>query len=107
RVATIQEPGVTGTIQFGYNADLNQTSIQYPGNSYVCTSYDVAQRISQVVSFNSATASCANPPATTISKFVYSYTSGGADTDLRQTLQASYASNPATTLYYCYDSLAR
>ena len=98
RLITVQEPGVPAAIGIAYADELHST-ISYPGDASVASTYDSAGRLTQIVDKNASGATVASY------SYTYTYTDGTGTHDgaLRQTL--TDASGNSTS--YGYDGVGR
>jgi RHS repeat-associated protein len=102
RLANLTEPGASTAIGFEYDANGNRTQISYPNNITEVVQYDNSQRLTRVYAERPLGS------GNILASFIYSYSSGGADTALRQSVDFQYPGDgSATAVNYSYDTLDR
>lgn len=96
QLTAVTEPGDTQATTFAYNADGQRTQIKYPSGVSVNTSYDPQTgRATSVIN--------KSPAGSVLKSFAYTYTLGGVDTELPQ----SITDEAANTTVITYDALDR
>jgi RHS repeat-associated protein len=88
------------TTTFSYDDNYRREYINYPNNITEFTDYDTAGRVLERKAYNNST------PGTNITRFAYTYTQGGNDRYLRQTM-ASTVNGTTENWTYSYDALNR